>query len=203
MEHITVEKDEGTTVNRLIPKLGKNQDITTEMTDQMTKIRNLTALKGMIGIIFTRRNRNKSILRDKQKRKHVNNCILSPYTFTDMSDETMVENAINHDLDHVVTPVKLDILEQMLVQTGYDQQETDYLVNGFKEGFDLEYQGPRDRRDESDNIPFTIGDEFEMWSKIMKEVKEGRYAGPFEEIPFEYYIQSPIGLVPKDGGRKT
>ena len=37
----------------------------------------------------------------------------------------------------------------------------------------------------------------------MKEVQQKRYAGPFEEIPFENYIQSPIGLVPKDGGKKT
>ena len=37
----------------------------------------------------------------------------------------------------------------------------------------------------------------------MKEVKEGRYAGPFANVPFDNYIQSPIGLVPKDGGNKT
>ena len=37
----------------------------------------------------------------------------------------------------------------------------------------------------------------------MKEVKENRYAGPFSEIPFKDYIQSPIGLVPKDNGKKT
>ena len=37
----------------------------------------------------------------------------------------------------------------------------------------------------------------------MSEVDEKRYAGPSEEIPFEYYIQSPIGLVPKAGGKKT
>ena len=37
----------------------------------------------------------------------------------------------------------------------------------------------------------------------MKEVKERRYAGPFETIPFDNYIQSPIGLVPKDNGTKT
>ena len=28
-------------------------------------------------------------------------------------------------------------------------------------------------------------------------------AGPFDEIPFEYYIQSPVGLVDKDKGRDT
>ena len=39
----------------------------------------------------------------------------------------------------------------------------------------------------------------------MKEVKEKRYAGPYlpENFPFEHFIQSPIGLVPKDGGKKT
>ena len=37
----------------------------------------------------------------------------------------------------------------------------------------------------------------------MKEVKLKRYAGPFNKPPFENYIQSPIGLVPKDGGRNT
>ena len=37
----------------------------------------------------------------------------------------------------------------------------------------------------------------------MNKVKVKRVAGPFQNIPFENYIQSPIGLVPKDGGRKT
>ena len=37
----------------------------------------------------------------------------------------------------------------------------------------------------------------------MLEVQKGRYAGPFDKPPFEYFIQSPIGLVPKDKGKKT
>ena len=37
----------------------------------------------------------------------------------------------------------------------------------------------------------------------MKEVGLGRYAGLFKEVPYPNYIQSPIGLVPKDGGKKT
>ena len=37
----------------------------------------------------------------------------------------------------------------------------------------------------------------------MKEVQVGRYAGPFCDPPFEHFVQSPIGLVPKDGGRNT
>ena len=35
----------------------------------------------------------------------------------------------------------------------------------------------------------------------MKEVKAGCFAGPFDEIPFDEYIQSPIGLVPKAGNK--
>ena len=37
----------------------------------------------------------------------------------------------------------------------------------------------------------------------MKEVKLKRFAGPFESSPFEDFIQSPVGLVPKDNGKDT
>ena len=37
----------------------------------------------------------------------------------------------------------------------------------------------------------------------MKEVRLKRVAGPFDQIPFENFIQSPIGLVPKAGSGKT
>ena len=37
----------------------------------------------------------------------------------------------------------------------------------------------------------------------MKEVKLRRYAGPFKEPQYKHFIQSPIGLVPKDNGRDT
>ena len=37
----------------------------------------------------------------------------------------------------------------------------------------------------------------------MKEVKLKRSVGPFKDPPFKDFIQSPIGLVPKDGGKET
>ena len=37
----------------------------------------------------------------------------------------------------------------------------------------------------------------------MKEVKPKRFAGPYKQIPFDNYIQSPVGLVPKDNGMDT
>ena len=48
------------------------------------------------------------------------------------------------------------------------------------------------------NLKFRVGNPTILWNKVMKEVGLGRYAGPFKQIPFNNYIQSPIGLVEKD-----
>ena len=107
------------------------------------------------------------------------------------------------DLKNIVTPVKVKEFRHLLVQSGYDRTKTNYLVNGFKNGFSLEYKGPRRVRKQAPNLKLTVGSKIELWNKIMKEVKDKRYAGPFKEIPFRHYIQSPVGLVPKDKGKKT
>ena len=77
----------------------------------------------------------------------------------------------------------------------------EYLYCGFTQGFDLEYDGPWHRKDVSDNIPLTIGSEAELWDKMTKEVRLGRFAGPYDHIPLGHYVQSPVGLVPKAGGQ--
>ena len=35
----------------------------------------------------------------------------------------------------------------------------------------------------------------------MDEVRAKRYAGPYSQVPFNHYIQSPVGLVPKQSGK--
>ena len=105
------------------------------------------------------------------------------------------------DLDSIITPVNADVLHELLQISEYDENEIDFLVNGFHNGFDIGYEGPQNCTDLSRNIPFQVGSHEEMWSKIMKEVKLGRFAGPYESIPFDNYVQSPIGLVPKKGGK--
>ena len=114
-----------------------------------------------------------------------------------------IDDEINHDLSTIITPVNVDVLERLLKASKYNKEETSFLVNGFRNGFDLGYQSPWNRRDTSRNIPFQVGvgDKFDMWSKIMKEVKAKHYAGPYHEIPFQHYIQLPIGLVPKAGNK--
>ena len=111
---------------------------------------------------------------------------------------------MNHDTESLITPIKPEVLEKMLNEAGYDRVKTQFLVDGFRNGFSLEYQGKRSNlRMTSPNLKFTIGDKVSLWNKVMQEVKLGRYAGPFDQVPFDNYIQSPIGLVPKDGGTKT
>ena len=110
----------------------------------------------------------------------------------------------NLDLENTKTPVNVQELEKLLVMSKYEEVETQFLIDGFKNGFSIGYSGPTEVKINSPNLKFReVGDPITLWNKVMKEVKEARYAGPFKEIPFEFYIQSPIGLVPKDGGKDT
>ena len=111
----------------------------------------------------------------------------------------------NFDTKSIVTPVDVDVYEQLLKRSHYPKEKMTYLVNGFRHGFDLEYQGERRVRRLAPNLPFIVGFPTELWNKVMSEVKAKRYVGPYLEhdIPFRYFIQSPIGLVPKDKGTKT
>ena len=106
-------------------------------------------------------------------------------------------------MEDIVTPVNVSHLVQLLMEARYPQDEITFLKHGFESGFDIGYDGPKIRQSESENIPFTVGNQVELWNKLMKEVKLGRVAGPFDHIPFDNYIQSPIGLVPKSGSDQT
>ena len=95
---------------------------------------------------------------------------------------------------------------KLLHDSGFSKQfpqKAEELIQGFTNGFDMGYRGPKKVQRRSPNLKFRIGDETDLWNKVMKEVKLLRYAGPYAEIPYRYYIQSPIGLVPKDGGKDT
>ena len=80
-------------------------------------------------------------------------------------------------MGEIITPIDADKLHQLLKFTKYDKEKTEFLIKGFKDGFDMGYRGPLIRRDYSNNIPFTpgVGDETEMWKKVMKEVELKRY----------------------------
>ena len=93
-------------------------------------------------------------------------------------------------------------LNKLLIETNYPRKERIFLYQGFTTGFDIGYDGPSDVRQTAHNLKFRgVGDKVILWNKVMKEVGLKRYAGPFTRIPFDTYIQSPIGLVLKDGGK--
>ena len=109
----------------------------------------------------------------------------------------------NLDLDNIVTPVKVDVLTKLLRKTFYPESEILFLEHGFRNGFNIGYEGPMNRQSQSHNLPLWVGNEIILWNKLMKEVDLGCVARPFEQIPFAQYIQSPIGLVPKSGKDET
>ena len=94
-----------------------------------------------------------------------------------------------------------DALEELLIETGYPQEEIPFLVEGFHQGFDLQYQGPTNRQDVSKYLPLLVGSKVDLYNNLMKEVKLGWVAGPFKRPPFRNFIQSPLGLVPKSNGK--
>ena len=116
----------------------------------------------------------------------------------------MEENFCNFDLTNIYTPVSHEQLDILLRETNYPEVKRDFLVNGFKFGFDLGYRGSHKEKLTSPNLRFVVGNEEVLWEKMMNETRNKRFAGPFpDQPPFEFYIQSPVGLVPKDGGNKT
>ena len=94
----------------------------------------------------------------------------------------------------MVTPVNIEELAKLLKLLKYPGDKSSFLVDGFTNGFDIGYEGPQVRQSVSENIPFQgVGNAAVLCDKLIKEVRLKRVAGPFNETPFENYMQSPIG----------
>lgn len=110
----------------------------------------------------------------------------------------------NYDLEDIVTPVKAGVFKDLFLESGYPQNKIQYLFEGFSIGFDMKYEGPlKGTQRFAANLKLRVGTPVQLWNKVMAEVKLGRFAGPLLTPPFDHFVQSPIGLVPKDKGLKT
>ena len=79
----------------------------------------------------------------------------------------------NLDLENIITPVNTNKLIAMLQEAEYCEKEVAFLQNGLTNGFSIEYAGPQKCQSSAENIPFSVGDEVELWNKLIKEVKLG------------------------------
>ena len=94
--------------------------------------------------------------------------------------------------------MNVEIFEWLLKHYRYDPTGTEFLINGFRHGFELSFREDRNTTRNVPNLKLENGaDRKILWNKLMKEVKAGRYTGPFENPPFGNFIKSPIALVPK------
>lgn len=96
-------------------------------------------------------------------------------------------------MDSIVTLVNIDVYAKLLKLSGYNSQKSLELINGFKNGFNLGYRGPEERRDESNNLKLRVGNQTELCNKVIKEVKAKRFCGPFWCPLFDHFVQSPLG----------
>ena len=90
----------------------------------------------------------------------------------------------NYDLHSVTTPVDAHKLEKLLIEADYDRNKTKFVIDGFRNGFDLGFKGAiKGVRRFARNLKLRVGSETILWNKIMKEVQLGRYAGPYDTPP--------------------
>lgn len=108
----------------------------------------------------------------------------------------------NFDLHTIVTPINIPRFKKLLLDSGYDNELSHYLIDGLTNGFRIGFNGPRDIIREAPNMKFTTGTKVDLWNKLMKEVKEKHTAGPYrgkQALPLKNYWQNPVGLIPKKG----
>ena len=74
-------------------------------------------------------------------------------------------------METIVTPVNVKKLVDLLRDSSYNEEEIQFLEDGFTNAFDISYEGPEMQQSTSENIPLTVGSKVELWNKVMKEVK--------------------------------
>ena len=94
----------------------------------------------------------------------------------------------------LTTPIKTDKLQTYL--EGYPPRSRQYLIEGFRFGFSIDYVGHRSNF-ESKNLLSATTNPVVVDEKLAKEIQLGRIVGPFDGHPFPVFHVSPLGLIPK------
>ena len=100
-------------------------------------------------------------------------------------------------LDKSVPPViDVDRFENLLQHYGYDPERTSYLVDGFRNGFDIGFAKPICGSSASNSAAVKCRPHI-LKELIDKELKHGRFLGPFQHPPFDRVHINPLNFVPK------
>ena len=100
----------------------------------------------------------------------------------------------------VESPINVDILEHFLMP--YPCPGTrDYLLRGFRHGFDIGFRGPFNEVDSRPrNLRSARSNPEGVTEAIAKELRRGHTSGPFPFPPFTHTHCSPVGAAPKPDG---
>jgi len=93
------------------------------------------------------------------------------------------------------TPVKVNQLAHFL--EGYNSNLKNNLIQGFTSGFKINSSLDKNVVKFPQNHKSATGNPQVVTKKIHREIQKGRIKGPFKEPPFNNFICSPLGLVPK------
>ena len=50
--------------------------------------------------------------------------------------------ASDYDLQGISTPIRVEVLDALLRDSNYNTLDRNFLITGFREGFDMGYRGP-------------------------------------------------------------
>ena len=92
-------------------------------------------------------------------------------------------------------PLKHNQLSELLSKYP-DSDKVDYVIQGLKQGFALEYTG-QFKFCAPENLPMAKLDPQLIRDQLNKEIALGRMLGLFKDPPFPDLMCSPVGLVPK------
>ena len=97
--------------------------------------------------------------------------------------------AANRTESVLPTPINISNMRQLLA----NYNDEDYIISGFSNGFNLDFQGPESPLNSRNSISTAQFPE-QVTQKIADEKEMGRIAGPFEKIPFHDFKASPLAI---------
>ena len=81
-----------------------------------------------------------------------------------------------------------EVFKDLLLQSQYPLDKTNFIYQGFTQGFSLGYKGPTKVKNFAPNLKIRVGSPVILWKRVMKEVRLKRFAGPYKQVSFEFFI---------------